>query len=191
MFVMIFLIGSSTLAKARDKNKISLPYFTVQFYRLTLNKSIEVKDITLKNHFYVVSGTTTNKEAVFNLSRNLLQSNYLKTFEIIDTLVKVNKNNFKIFLKTKNIKSKKTLLFVSIIAPKTVAHLNKEMYISGECFPNGRRVNIFGDINKITICKDESWSVNLDLLGTETMYVFAQISDTKGGVFLDGHSIIK
>jgi hypothetical protein len=191
LIMMVFFLGYSKLVMAKDKEQLSLPYFSVQFYRITLNKAIAVEDITLKHHFYVVSGTTSNPEAVFHLSRNLLQSNYLIPFEIIDTLVKINDNKFKIFLKTTNYRPKSTELFVSIIAPEKKSHLNKEMHLKGNCFPNGRRVNIFGDVNKLTICKDEKWSITLDLSGIKTIYLFAHISDSKGRVFLDGHSVVK
>ena len=169
----------------------SLSYFSVQFYRIKIHDSISVTEIEKKNHFYVVSGSFKQFDAIYYLSRNILHSKLLASFKIQDTLIKIDGENFKLFLKTSKLKKKSNKIFVSVDKPLSVVDLAIEKKISGSCFPDGRRVNIFGNINRITKCENGKWSVELNLVDYNNLYVFAQISDSSGGIFFDGRSYIQ
>lgn len=143
----IIVIGVLTPSFSTAKENKSLSYFTVQFYRLKLNDGITVQEITKKNHFFVVSGKSSDATALFALSRNLLQSKLLKPFGIIDSLVKNDEGRFKLYLKTKNNRADKNRPFV-FIRKKPFEEFSKDHTLTGDCYPDNRRIILSGGQKK-------------------------------------------
>ena len=106
-WITAFLLLFSFLGEARQKSHLKktnmdIGRFTIQFYRIRLNQSVTIQNISTEEHFYIVEGITTDKDAVFYLSRNLLRSRMLREFQIRDTLLKFSEKKFKLYLKTEN-----------------------------------------------------------------------------------------
>lgn len=188
-FIPLILISMLIpTVSVEGKFKPSLPYFTVQFYRIKVHPTLKVENIEQKNHFYVLSGRFENYEVLYYLSRNILNSRLLKPFNFQDSLIKVNGKKFKLFLKTQNVRKKKQKLFISITTPNNLVDLTEDKKISGECFPNGKRINLLGDLAESTVCQNGKWSIKTKVMSPEQLYIFAQIADSSGGVFFDGRS---
>lgn len=194
-WIMITLLFFSLVGEARQKphhkrSKMDIGLFTIQFYRLKLNSSITVQDITTDRHFYVVDGKTTDREAVFYLSRNLLKSRMLARFNIKDTLLRFNGNKFKMYLKTDNKKPEENEPWVKI-THFSREDFEKHMLFSGQCQPNNRRIAITGDVKGFADCKEGQWKFKVPRLPSNRVYVYTQASNTKGQIYLDGISLIK
>lgn len=194
-WITIALLLFSLVAEARQKpnhkkSKMDIGLFTIQFYRIRLNQSIKVQNITTEEHFYVVEGTTSDREAVFYLSRNLLRSRMLVKFKIKDTLLRFSGNKFKLYLKTENKKPEEDRPWVKVTHFDRV-DFEKHMLLSGQCYPNDRRVAITGDLKGFADCSSGQWSFKVKKLPSNRVYFYAQASNTKGQIYLDGISLIK
>ncbi|MCO4793430.1 MAG: hypothetical protein KC493_06955 [Bacteriovoracaceae bacterium] len=181
---------SSNTALSSSKKTPSVGDFTIQFYRIKINPGINVKNIFRKDSFFVIQGKSTNQKIVYFLSRNILKSKMLKSFNIVDSLVKFDDQNFKLFLKVDKFKSKKKSPFLTITERKFNKD-NRELKISGRCFPMSRNVKI--QVNQqqtSTKCRKNKWNKYLRLSKNSPNYVFLQIVNNKGHGYIDGFSLL-
>ncbi len=194
-WIMILLLLFSFEGMARQKpnhkkSKMDLGMFTIQLYRLKLHESITVRNVTTDGHFYVVEGSGSDREAIFYLSRNILTSKVLSKFKIIDSILKFNGDKFKLYLKTENKKPDEDIPWVKV-TPFSRSDFEKHMLLSGECHPNGRRVVLTGDIKGFADCISGQWSLKLRKLPSNRVFLFVQVSNTRGDIYLDGMSLVK
>jgi hypothetical protein len=190
VFFLSVNVFIASAAEAKNKTK-DIGLFTVQFYRLKIDKEVIVQNIYIKDHFFTVEGTTTSKSSLLHLSRKLLKSEMLSSFRIIDSLIKFDKKRFRLYLKTKNSHLNKKLPWVSL-DPISYRKLKSSKVLSGECYPNTRRVVIKGDVNSFSLCRKGKWSLKLKRVPNHRrhLYIFTQIANNRGITYFDGVSLI-
>lgn len=104
--------------------------------------------------------------------------------------MKFDDQNFKLFLKVDKFKSKKKSPFLTITERKFNKD-NRELKISGRCFPMSRNVKI--QVNQqqtSTKCRKNKWNKYLRLSKNSPNYVFLQIVNNKGHGYIDGFSLL-
>jgi hypothetical protein len=170
-------------------DKFELGQFTIQFYRLKVNDKILVQNISRKEHFYLVEGITKDNNALLELSENILKSHFFSKFNIIDSIVKLEGKSFKLFLKMKNTHIEKKKPWVSF-APSSYQKASSTQKIEGLCFPNNRRISIYGDIKNFAYCRKGKWSLTISTLAKKQTFIFAQISNLRGDIFFDATTLI-
>jgi hypothetical protein len=194
-WITVFLLLFSFLGEARQKShhktpKMDIGRFTIQFYRIRLNQSVTIQNISTQDHFYIVEGTTNDKDAVFYLSRNLLRSRMLREFQIRDTLLKFSEKKFKLYLKTENKRPENDRPWVKVTRFQR-EDFEKHRLLSGECYPNNIRVVISGEQEGVADCSSGQWSIRVKKLSTDRVYFYARVADSKRKIHLDGISLIK
>jgi len=188
-FIFIFLLPAIAFPQAKKQSKkATIENFTLHFYRLRLDPTITVKRVFKKDHFYVAEGQTENIQDLVNLSRKLLNSKTLSQFELIDSLVHLSGDKFKIFMKTKNIPKRRERAWIMVNPIPRFSKLKKKE-ISGSCFPNDRRIKFTGDFNGFTQCKKGTWKMKIPSLAKFPSFIFVHISDFKNDAFFDGVSL--